>query len=70
MPPVFGADFKAFEELNWLINSNVQGGLEWFRLDKTRRLRLLANYYWGYNPYSQFYDQKIQSVGVGLYLLF
>jgi len=68
--PVFGADFKAFEELNWLINSNVEGGLEWFRLGKTRRLRLLVNYYWGYNPYGQFYAQKIQSVGIGLYLLF
>lgn len=68
--PVFGADFKAFEELDWTINSNVEGGLEWFRLGKTRRLRLLVNYYWGYNPYGQFYAQKIQSVGIGLYLLF
>ena len=68
--PVFGADFKAFEELNWLINSNVEGGLELFRPGKTRRLRLLVNYYWGYNPYGQFYSQKIQSVGIGLYLLF
>ena len=48
MIPVFGADFKAFEELSWLINSNVEGGLEWFRLGKTRRLRS-AQYYWGYN---------------------
>lgn len=68
--PVFGADFKAFEELKWVINSNVEGGLEWFRPGTTRRLRLLFNYYWGYNPYGQFYSQKIQSVGFGLYLFF
>ena len=68
--PVAAVDFKAFEELKWVVNSNSAAGLEWFRPGTTRRLRLLFNYYWGYNPYGQFYSQKIQSVGFGLYLVF
>lgn len=68
--PVFGADFKTIEELNWVVNSNVVGGIEWFRVGSTRRFRLLINYYRGFNPYGQFFAQKIESVGVGLYLAF
>ncbi|HSA62155.1 MAG TPA: DUF1207 domain-containing protein [Nitrospiraceae bacterium] len=68
--PVFAADFKAFEELGWVINSSLNTGLEWFRPGTTRRLRVLLNYYWGYNPYGQFFSQRIQSVGLGLYLFF
>ena len=68
--PVFGADFKAFEELHWIVNANIVGGLEWFRAGANRRFRLLINYYHGFNPYGQFFAQKIETVGFGLYLAF
>lgn len=68
--PVFGADFKSFEELRWIINSNVVGGLEWSKAGADRRFRLLLNYYHGFVPYGQFFAQKIEMVGVGLYFLF
>lgn len=68
--PVFGADFKAFEELDWIINTNIVGGVEWARNGSTRRLRFLINYYHGFNPYGQFFAQKIETVGCGLYLAF
>lgn len=68
--PVLGADFKAFEEFHWNINANVAGGFEWFRAGSTRRFRLLVNYYHGFNPYGQFFAQKIETVGIGLYLSF
>jgi hypothetical protein len=68
--PVFGADFKAFEELNWNVNANVVAGFEWFRPGASRRFRLLLNYYRGFNPYGQFFAQKIETVGLGLYLSF
>jgi hypothetical protein len=70
MTPVFGADFKGFEELNWVISSNVVGGVEWFRAGGSRRVRLLANYYEGFTPFGQFFAQKVSSVGVGIYLVF
>jgi hypothetical protein len=70
MTPVFGADFKAFEELNWVVSSNVVAGVEWFRAGGSRRVRLMANYYNGFTPFGQFFAQKVQSVGIGIYLVF
>ena len=68
--PVLAADFKAFEELQWVVNTNLLGGVEWFRAGATRRLRILLNYYYGYNPYGQFFSQKVETFGLGLYLAF
>ena len=70
MTPIAGVDFKAFEELEWIINTNVVAGLEWSREGAPRRFRFLVNYYHGFNPYGQFFAQKIETVGVGLYLAF
>ncbi len=66
--PILGADFKSFEELHWIINTNVIGGLEWSMEGSTRRFRVLVNYYHGFNPYGQFFAQKIETIGFGLYL--
>jgi hypothetical protein len=68
--PVLGADFKTFEELSWNINTNVVTGLEWSRAGADRRFRLLVNYYYGFSQYGQFFAQKVEMVGVGLYLSF
>lgn len=70
LTPVLGADFKTFEELQWIINSNVVGGFEWSRGGATRRFRLLVNDYHGFYPYGQFFNEKGESVSVGLYLAF
>lgn len=66
--PVLGTDFKLFEELNWVINTNVIGGVEWSMDGSTRRFRVLLNCYHGFNPYGQFFAQNIETVGFGLYL--
>ena len=68
--PVLGADFKSFEQMGWNVNTSVMGGLEWCSPKARRRFRVLANYYHGFNPYGQFFNQKIQSFGIGLYLAF
>jgi hypothetical protein len=68
--PVLGADFKSFEELHWLVNTNVVAGVELYRGAGSRRFRVLLNYYYGYNPYGQFFRQKIETVGIGAYLEF
>lgn len=70
LTPVFGADFKSFEELSWIINSSIVGGLEWSKAGADRRLSLLVNYYYGFVPYGQFFAQKIEMVGAGLYFSF
>jgi len=70
LTPVLGADFKTFEELHWIINSNIVGGLEWSRPGAKRRFRFLVNYYRGFYPYGQFFNEKVESIGFGFYLAF
>ncbi len=70
MAPIMAADFKTLEEQGWNVNANVVAGLEWYRPGSTRRLRALLSYYHGFNPYGQFFNQKIEMVGIGLYFHF
>ena len=70
MAPVFGADFKAFQQQDWAVTTSLVGGLEWSGPRSARRLRLLLSYLRGYNPYGQFFDQKIETFGIGLYFAF
>jgi len=66
-----GVDFKTFEQQDWVLNTNVAGGLEWNRVGSSRRVRFLVNYYNGFSPYGQFFEQsKLRAVGFGLYLEF
>jgi len=71
LTPVLTADFKSIEEQNWIISTNVLGGLEWSRTGSLRRFRIMMNYFHGYNPYGQFFVQtKVETVGVGAYFTF
>lgn len=67
---VAAADLKSFEQLGWNVNGNVVGGLEWYSPQATRRVRLLITYYRGFNPYGQFFSQKIETIGFGFYFQF
>jgi hypothetical protein len=69
--PVLTADFKSVEEQNWYINTNLLMGFDMSRAGFLKRLRILFNYYHGYNPYGQFfYSQKTESFGAGAYFTF
>lgn len=69
--PVLTADFKSVEEQGWHINTNLLMGFDMFRYGSFKRLRILFNYYHGYNPYGQFfYSQKTESFGAGAYFMF
>lgn len=50
LTPIFGTDFKSFEELKWSMNTNVIGGIERAMEGSTRRFRALLNDYHGFNP--------------------
>jgi len=69
--PVGGMDMKSFEEHKWNIDTSVKAGLE-FGQPKPwrRRLRLMAQWYKGYDPHGQFYNNKIESYGLGVFLGF
>ncbi len=69
--PVLTADFKSVEEQGWYINTNLLMGFDMFRAGSFKRMRILFNYYHGYNPYGQFfYSQKTESFGLGAYFAF
>jgi ribosomal protein L34 len=69
--PLLTADFKSVEEQSWHINTNLLMGFDLFRAGSFRRVRMLFNYYHGYNPYGQFfYSQKTESFGAGIYFMF
>lgn len=63
--PVLGADFKAFEEQDWKLNSSLAGGLEWSNPRTDRRVRLLVTHLRGFSPYGQFFTtEQIRNVGL------
>lgn len=69
--PILTADFKSVEAQDWYINTNLLMGFDMSQLVSFRRCRILFNYYYGYNPYGQFfYSQKTESVGIGVYFMF
>lgn len=69
--PVLSADFKSMDQHSWLIDTNVLGGFEWSRTGSQRRFRIMATYFYGHNPYGQFFmNQKIESIGLGAYFMF
>jgi hypothetical protein len=69
--PVGGVDMKSFEEHNWYIDTSVKAGLEFGHPDPgQRRVRLMAQWYKGYDPRGQFYNIKIESYGLGVSLGF
>lgn len=69
--PVLTADFKSVEAQGWHINTNLLMGIDMFRYGSFKRLRILFNYYHGYNPYGQFFfSQKTESFGAGAYFMF
>lgn len=69
--PVMTADFKSVEQQGWRVNTNFLMGFDMSRAGFYKRLRILFNYYHGYNPYGQFfYSQKTESFGAGAYFMF
>jgi hypothetical protein len=68
---VGGADFKCFEEQAWAVNTSVKVGLEFGQPSPGhRRLRLMAEWYRGYDPRGQFYMNRVEYYGLDLSLGF
>jgi hypothetical protein len=69
--PIVGVGMKSSEENNWPIDTNIKAGLEFGHPNPgQRRLRLLAEWYKGYDPHGQFYKNKIEYYGLGVSLGF
>jgi hypothetical protein len=69
--PIGGVDMKSFEEHNWAIDTSVKAGLEFGQPNPgQRRLRLMAEWYKGFDPRGQFYNNKVEYFGLGVSLGF
>jgi len=69
--PIAGVDMKSFEENNWAIDTSVKAGLEFGHPNPgQRRLRLMAEWYKGFDPHGQFYNNKVEYFGLGVSLGF
>jgi hypothetical protein len=69
--PVAGVDVKSMEEHDWDNDTSVKAGLEFGHPNPgQRRLRLMAEWYQGFDPYGQFYTNKVDYYGLGLSLGF
>jgi hypothetical protein len=69
--PVSGVDLQFRDESDWRTDLSARLGIQ-VEHAKLRRLRLqlLAAYYRGRSPHGQFYNRRIETLGVGLHLGF
>ena len=64
-------DMKSLEEHNWSIDTSVKAGLEFGHPNPgQRRLRIMAEWYKGFDPHGQFYNNKVEYYGMGVSLGF
>jgi len=69
--PIFGVDMKSMEEHNWSIDTSVKAGFEFGNPNPgQRRIRLMAEWYKGFDPHGQFYNNKVEYYGIGVSLGF
>ena len=69
--PVAGVDMKSMEENDWNVDTSVKAGLEFGHPNPgQRRLRLMAQWYKGFDPHGQFYNNEIEYYGLALSLGF
>ncbi len=65
--PVAALDVKSYGENRWTPSYSLRAGLEFGPADPARRhLRLLAEGYRGFAPYGQFYQEKVEYLGVAI----
>ena len=69
--PIAGVDMKSLQEHKWAIDISTKAGLEFGRLGLGRRsLRIMAEWYKGFDPRGQFYNRKVEYYGLGVALGF
>ncbi|MBV5319237.1 MAG: DUF1207 domain-containing protein [Desulfobulbaceae bacterium] len=68
---VTGVDLKSLEEHEWAVDTSVKAGLEFGNPNPgQRRLRVMAEWYDGYDPHGQFYNNEVEYYGLGVSLGF
>ncbi len=69
--PIIGVNMKSFNEHDWDVDTSVKAGFEFGHPNPgQRRLRLMADWYRGFDPHGQFYNNKVDYYGLELSLGF
>ncbi len=64
--PLFGAIFSVIQPTGWSVSGSLEGGLEWSSPQSAQRIRALIVAQRGALPFSQFWSEKTENVGVQL----
>ncbi|MGR8939956.1 MAG: DUF1207 domain-containing protein [Gammaproteobacteria bacterium] len=71
MRPIAAVDIKNFEENNWNTDVSARAGVEFDNLQVLgRKLQVLVEYYNGFSPSGQFYNDKVEYIGLGAHYHF
>ncbi|MGZ8152675.1 MAG: DUF1207 domain-containing protein [Methylovulum sp.] len=71
MRPIIAADFKNFDENDWKTDVSARAGVQFDNLQVMgRNLQILGEYFNGYSPSGQFYNDKVKYFGVGAHFHF
>lgn len=71
LQPIVGADFRLHEEHAWSTDFSIRGGVRLKNpLSVSRRLAVLGEYFKGHSPNGQFYQRKVEYLGLGIYYYF
>lgn len=69
--PVVGVDLREQEENDWSPDFSARVGVEFLSPERGRRkVQLLVEYYRGHDPNGQFYQERIETLGLGLHVHF
>jgi hypothetical protein len=66
MRPIVAVDIKNFEENSWNTDVSARAGVEFENLQVLgRKLQILVEYFNGFSPSGQFYNEKVEYIGLG-----
>lgn len=67
--PQIAVDLKSYEEHNFFVNTSAKAGISFrksaARFQTERKIALNMEFYYGYSPYGQFYNEKLLTAGLG-----
>jgi hypothetical protein len=69
--PLLAVDLKARQETGWSPDFSLRTGVEFTNPGRQRRrVQLLLEYYRGRNPNGQFWEERVEYLGIGLHVHF
>ena len=63
--PVFGVDVQTRQQNDWSVDLSARAGVEFLGALYGRNVQLLLEYFRGHSPNGQFYQDKIDYIGLG-----